>query len=161
MNKQLWNIYKENPQGKTCIELFNPEVEKTSKGAFNIWKYASNWGEDQVEDSFADDIVDAFWLWSSNLSQRGFIPEEWTKESYEKFAEDNDILLPLLDDKGELQYHDDNTIMFDENVCILRKDQYRIKASNTLLLSLLLYFNFECFKPILLPRRFDIIQRIC
>ena len=53
MNKQLWKLYKESPQGKACIELFDPDVENTSEGAFNIWKHASKWGEDEVEDSFA------------------------------------------------------------------------------------------------------------
>ena len=86
MNKQLWKLYKESPQGKACIELFDPDVENTSEGAFNIWKHASKWGEDEVEDSFADELAGMFWLWSSNLSERGFIPEEWTKESFDKFA---------------------------------------------------------------------------
>lgn len=161
MNKQLWNMYKESPQGKACIELFNPDVENASEGAFNIWQHATNWGEDKVDASFAEDIDGMFWLWSSNLSQRGFIPEEWTSETYNKFVEDYDILRPLLDDKGELQYHEDESIKFNENAPILRKDQFRIKASNTSLLSLLLYYSFEKFKPILLPRRFDIIQRKC
>ena len=161
MNKQLWNMYKESPKGKACIELFNPDVEDTALGAFNIWRYANNWGEDKVEDSFLDDISGMFWLWSCNLSQRGFIPEEWTKETYEKFAEDYDILRPLEDEKGELQYKEDETLIFDEDACLLRKDQYRHKASNVPFLSLLLYYSFETFKPILLPRRFDIIQRNC
>lgn len=161
MNKQLWNMYKESPQGKACIDLFDPDVENASEGAFNIWQHATNWGEDKVEASFAEDIDGMFWLWSSNLSQRGFIPEEWTSETYNKFVEEYDILRPLFDDKGELQYHEDESIIFDENAPILRKDQFRIKASNTSLLSLLLYYSFEKFKPILLPRRFDIIQRNC
>ena len=82
MNKQLWKLQKERPQGKACIELFDPDVENTSEGAFKIWKHASNWGEDTVEESFADEQAGMFWLWSSNLSERGFIPEEWTKESF-------------------------------------------------------------------------------
>lgn len=45
MNKQLWNMYKESPKGKSCIELFNPEVEDTALGAFNIWRYANNCAE--------------------------------------------------------------------------------------------------------------------
>ncbi|MBP5458030.1 MAG: hypothetical protein J6Y37_16195, partial [Paludibacteraceae bacterium] len=138
MNKQLWNMYKESPQGKACIKLFNPEVENTSEGAFNIWKYASNWGEDKVEDSFANTIDDLFWIWSYNLYQRGYIPEEWTRDSYQKFAEEYDILRPLLDDKGELQYHGEDLIL-DEKAYLLRKDQYRIKAANIPLMSLLLF----------------------
>ena len=27
MNKQLWNMYKESPEGKTCIELFKLETD--------------------------------------------------------------------------------------------------------------------------------------
>lgn len=161
MNNQLWNLYKESSRGKDCIELFNPEIENISEGAFNIWRYASNWGENKVEDSFIENIDDMFWLWDTNLSQRDFFPNEWTRESYQKFAEEYDILRPLFDDKGELQYRDDETIVFDESTIILRKDQYRIKAANIPILSLLFYYSFEFFKPILLPRRFDIIQRNC
>ena len=161
MNKQLWKLYKESPQGKACIELFDPDVENTSEGAFNIWKHASKWGEDEVEDSFADELAGMFWLWSSNLSERGFIPEEWTKESFDKFAEDYDILRPLLNDKGELQYGDDEKLIFDETAILLKKNQYRNKAADIPFLSLLLYYSFDIFKPVLLPRRFDIIQRNC
>ena len=119
MNKQLWNMYKESARGKNCIELFNPEIENISEAAFNIWRHASNWGEDKVEDSFIEDIDDMFWLWDTNLSQRGFFPDEWTRESYQKFAEEYDILRPLFDDKGELQYRDDETIIFDESARLL------------------------------------------
>ena len=162
MNNQLWNMYKESSRGKDCIELFNPEIENISEGAFNIWRYASSWGEDKVEDSFREDIDYMLWLWSCNLFQRGFIPDEWTRENYQKFSEEYDIIEPLFDEKGELQYHDDNeTIIFNESTILLRKDQYRRKAANIPLLSLLLYYNFECFKPMLLPGRFDVIQRNC
>ena len=161
MNNQLWKLYKESPRGKACIELFNPDVDNIAEGAFNIWRYSSKWGEDTVEDSFMDEIDGMFWLWSTNLSLRGFIPEEWSAEAYQKFSEDYDILHPLFNDKGELQYDENGDVIFDEHSCLLRKDQYRLKANNIPIFSLLLYYNYDLFKPILLPRRFDIIQRNC
>ncbi len=161
MNTLNWQMYKGNPRGKACIELFNPDIDNIVQGAFNIWRYASNWGEDKIEDSFVDEIDGMFWLWSTNLSLRGFIPEEWTAEAYQKFSEDYDILHPLFNDNGELQHDENGEIIFDEHSCLLRKDQYRIKANNIPLFSLLLYYSFGIFKPILLPRRFDIIQRNC
>lgn len=161
MNKQLWNMYKESSKGKSCIELFNPEVEDIALSAFNIRKYACNWGEDSVEDSYIDNLYGKFYVWYHNFDQRGFFPKEWTKETYEKFAEEYDILKPAKDKKGNVQYNDDDTIIFDEDSYFLKKNQYRHKASEIPFLSLLLFYNFDVFKPILLPRRFDIIQRNC
>lgn len=161
MNNQLWNLYKESPRGKTCIELFNPEVEDIAEGAFKIWRYASNWGEDKIEDSFIENLRGIMWLWFNNLWQRGFIPEEWDTESYRTFSENYDILKPLLDNSGNLLLNDDDTLIFDEESCILRKDDFRYKATNIPFLSLILYYHFDVFKPLLLQRRFDIIQRNC
>ena len=161
MNKQLWSLYKESDRGKSCIELFNPDVENVSEGAFNIWKYAENWGEDKIEDSFLEDIDDMFWLWGNNISIRGFIPEVWTYDSYNKFSEEYDILRPLLTKNNELQFDDNDRLMFEDGNFILRKEQFRYKAACLPKLSLLLYYNFDVFKPILLPKRFDIIQRNC
>ena len=161
MNKQLWTMYKESSRGKTCVELFNPEKEDFVEGAFKILQYSSEWGADPVEDSFIDRLDRILSIWDVNFTQRGFYPEEWTKESFMKFSEEYDILYPKQNENGEVEYDEDDFVVFDEEACVLRKDQYRYKASNIPILSLLLYYTFEYFKPILLPRRFDIIQRNC
>lgn len=161
MNKQLWTMYKESSRGKTCVELFNPEKEDFVEGVFKILQYSSEWGADPVEDSFIDRLDRILSIWDVNFTQRGFYPEEWTKESFMKFSEEYDILYPKQNEKGEVEYDEDDFVVFDEEACVLRKDQYRYKASNIPILSLLLYYTFEYFKPILLPRRFDIIQRNC
>lgn len=161
MNKQLWNLYKDSERGKKCIELFDPEKEELIQAAYDIMKFSVNWGGDQVEDDYTDQLDAFIWLWGNNLSQRGFIPEEWSRESFTKMMEEFDILQPKINENNELEYNDDGKLVFEEDAYILKKEQYRIKASNINLLSLLLYYSFEIFKPILLPRRFDIIQKNC
>lgn len=113
------------------------------------------------EDDFLDRLDDFMWLWENNLSHRDFLPEEWTRESFAKMMEEFDILLPKVNDNQELEYTDDDKLVFEEESYLLKNDQYRDKAASMTLLSLLLYYRFEESKPILLPRRFDIIQRNC
>lgn len=161
MNKNFWKLYKDSPEGKACIALFDPEKEDAAEGIFNIWKHSTKWSDDLIEDGFIQTLDQDLWLWDLNFSERGFFPEEWNKESFMKFVEDFDILAPILNENGELAISEDNRVLFDEKICILKKDQYRRKAAAVSFLSMYLYFTYEEFKPILLPRRFDIIQRNC
>lgn len=161
MNKQLWKMYKQSPDGKACIDLFNPEVENISDGAFAIWKYSSKWGADPVEGNFREEIDRFLWLWGTNLSQRGLIPDKWDRESFRIFVKEYDILRPKCDNKGEIEYTNDNQVVLEEGSYVLKKEQYREKAASISFFSLLLYYSFEFFKPILLPKRFDVIQRNC
>ena len=161
MNIQLWELYKTSERGKSCIDLFDPEKEDASKAGFEILRYSSKWGGDKVEETFHEHLDGFMWLWGNNLSQRDFIPEEWTRESFTKMMEDFDILQPKFNDKDELEFTDDDKMVFEEGAFLLKREQYRDKASNIPMLSLLLYYSFEIFKPILLPRRFDIIQNNC
>ena len=161
MNKKLWKLYKESSEGKACIELFNPEVESVVDAAFNVWKYSSKWGADDVSDSFIEEIGGTIWVWNINFSERNFYPEEWNKETFMKFVEEYDILQPKVNNDDSIEYTEDKKVMFEEGVYFLKKDQYREKASDLPVLSLLFYYLFDFFKPLLLPRRFDVIQRNC
>ena len=161
MNKQLWNLYKDSEQGKKCIELFNPEKEDIVQAGLDILKYSVNWGGDMVDDEFIDHLDGFMWLWGNNLSQRDFIPEEWTRESFSKMVEEFDILQPKINEKQELEYTEDGVLVFLEDSYLLKKNQYRDKAASVELFSLLLFYSFKVFKPMLLPRRFDIIQKNC
>ena len=161
MNKQLWNLYKDSERGKKCIELFDPEKEQLVEAGFQIWDYAAKWGGDKPEEGFVDTLDGFMWLWGNNLSLRGFIPEEWTRDAFSKMMEEFDILRPKVNEKNELEYTEDNKLVFEDGAYLLKKEQYRDKASAIPFLSLLLYYSFEVFKPILLPRRYDIIQKNC
>lgn len=161
MNRQLWNMYKDSPQGQACIELFNPDIENVVAGAFGILKHSSTWGGDPIDDDFINQLQGAFCVWDMNFSERGFIPQEWNKDTFMKFAIEYDILYPKLTENGDVELSEDNHIIFEEEAYALKKNQYRNKAAEIPLLSLFFYYLFNDFKPILLPRRFDIIQRNC
>ena len=161
MNKQLWDLYKDSERGKKCIELFDPEKDDIVQAGFDILQYSANWGGDKTDDDFLDHLDGFMWLWGNNLSQRGYIPKEWTRESFSKMMEEFDIVKPKINDKQELEYTDDGKLVFETDSYLLKNSQYRDKAASINLLSLLLYYSFDAFKPILLPRRFDIIQKNC
>lgn len=161
MNRQLWNMYKESSRGEACIELFNPERDNIVDSAFGILKHSSIWGADHIDDDFIDVLQDTFWVWDMNFTERGFYPQEWSKNSFMVFAENFDILYPKLTEKGEVELSEDNHVVFKEGAYAIKSDEYRVKAALIPRLSLLFYYLFDDFKPILLPTRFDIIQRNC
>ena len=161
MNRQLWNMYKESSRGEACIELFNPERDNIVDSAFGILKHSSIWGADHIDDDFIDVLQDTFWVWDMNFTERGFYPQEWSKNSFMVFAENFDILYPKLTEKGEVELSEDNHVVFKEGAYAIKSDEYRVKAALIHRLSLLFYYLFDDFKPILLPTRFDIIQRNC
>ena len=86
MNRQLWNMYKESSRGEACIELFNPERDNIVDGAFGILKHSSIWGADPIDDDFIDELQGSFWVWDMNFTERGFYPQEWSKNSFMVFG---------------------------------------------------------------------------
>lgn len=161
MNRQLWDMYKESHRGRTCIELFNPEKENIVDAAFEILKYSTSWGADPIEDDFINELQGDFLIWYMNFEERGFFPQKWSKDSFMIFAENYDILYPKLRENGEVMLSEDNHVVFEEGAYAIKSNEYRVKAAKTLWLSLFLYYHFDDFQPILLPTRFDIIQRNC
>lgn len=160
MNKQLWNLYKDSEQGKNCISVFQLK-DDIGESIFKILAYSSKWGGNVIEESYLNDIDIRLELWLKNLCERGFIPKEWTRESYVKFIEEFDIFAPKLIKKKYLELDKDGKMILDENTYAIKKDQYRIKASCIEFLSLILFYDSEFFKPMLLPQRFETILKNC
>ena len=80
----------------------------------------------------------------------GFLVVGASKDEVENKLEEANATLCVLNDKGELQYGDDEKLIFDETAILLKKNQYRNKAADIPFLSLLLYYSFDIFKPVLL-----------
>lgn len=152
MNKQMWSLYKDSKRGKKSIETFNPETENIYQSINGVFEFMSKYENFQLPE---DHISDWVFLLLANIDARGLAPEKWTRESYTKFIEKLDILEPVE--------HEDGTITFVDGSdgIILPNNKYRNKAALTNILSLAFYFTYEEFKPVLLPSRFDIIQRNC
>lgn len=159
MNKKAWNqLYKVSSEGKKCIELFNPEVEDILKASCDIVSYSAKWGGSSVD---FDMLEEYLWLLANNLEQRKMLPEVWDKEAYMKFIEEFEIHPPKVGKDRKIEYTDEGQLVFNEEAYIIKKDQYRLKASNIQNLSLLLFYLFDFFKPMLLPQRFDVILKNC
>ncbi len=161
MNKELWKMYKDSPRGKECIELFIPDGKSASQMGFDILRHSEKWGGDCIDEDSLDHLKGFMWLWDANMWERGLATDVWNRDDFQHMMEEMDILDPLLDENGDLQYSDDDVMLFSTDKPLIRKDEYREKASSIPWLSLLLYSYDNVFKPMLLPRRFDIIQRNC
>ena len=134
---------KESSRGEACIELFNPERDNIVDGAFGILKHSSIWGADPIDDDFIDELQGAFWVWDMNFTERGFYPQEWSKDSFMVFVENYDILYPKLTEKGEVELSEDNHVVFKEGAYAIKSDEYRVKAAEIPRLSLLFYYLFD------------------
>ena len=152
MNKQMWNLYRESERGKACIELFNPDTENVVDGALSIIHGATKWGGDPCED---EPTAGAFVAFGNNLLSRDFLPAEWNRETFEKFVTDFNVL--------DYNFDNDDQIVFstEEKGVLLASNNFRDKLGWLQIISLILYYEFEQFKPMLLQRRFDIIERNC
>ena len=150
MNKQLWNLYKESEKGKACIVLFDPEIEDTFKGINDVFEYSKQWGGENI-----DAVEDLYFLYVANFSVNKTMPEEWTRELYAKFIEEYKIIDVYQTDEGEIVFYD------DAKAILISQEKYRIKAANISIMSMALFYSYEFFKPILLPQRFDTIQKNC
>ncbi|MDY4758464.1 MAG: type I restriction enzyme HsdR N-terminal domain-containing protein [Parabacteroides sp.] len=152
MNNQLWKLYKESDRGKSCIAVFNPEIEDTYQGVVDVFKYAERWSGQKENEAL---ISRMYFLMVANFPESTYFQENWDRDSFKLFIEDYDLVEAQLTEEGEFEFFD------DEKALILPKNKYRDKAALMPILSMAFYYSFELFKPLLLPHRFDIIQRNC
>jgi hypothetical protein len=154
MNTKFWNLYKADPAKQAVINMFEPPVENELEGLKNILDYSVNWGGDKYEEVNGD----LYMLLAANISTSGLIPEgngEWTRVLFEQLIDGYDIRDIFETEDGQI------VVSEDEKDLIMPKDRYRYKLGQLSILSMWLYYNYEFFKPMLLPHRFDVIQRNC
>lgn len=154
-------MYKSTERYKECVALFNPDKGDIIQRACDIIKHSTAWGRAIADDEMLYQLEAIMTLLIANISQRSFLPEEWTRETYAKFIEDFDVLAPKREDDGAWIFGENGGLELDPDVCVIRSNQYRQKASSVELLSLMLYLNYNEFKPMLLPQRFDIVEKNC
>lgn len=153
MNTNLWNLYKQSDRGKKAIATFDPEVKDVFSGIEAIKAF-----ESQIWDGY-DDTENAqgyYFLCLANFQNSTLLPKdgEPTREEYSNFIDKYQLYGAKADKDG-------NISVFSDEKPLLPADKMRRKASDTSLLSLYLYYNYTTFKPMLLPSRFDIVQRNC
>lgn len=149
MNKTLWNYYKQSADGQNAIAMFNPEPNDTHKEIENIATFLQKLDSD-IEPQYFTDFI---YVHRVNLSERNLLIEELSeRKSFETFVESYDL--------KEFEFQEEKVVWFEENYFI-KADKFRQKAATIDALSMYLYFYNAYFKPILLPRRFDIIQKSC
>lgn len=154
MKKELWEMYKRDSQkGKKTIKAFNPNVEDIFAGIDTIADFESTKWHSY---NYAENAKDYFNLVFINFGvfESSNSDKELTRELYENFIDKFELKDIIVDSEGIGHIKEDGKV-------IVRKDNYREKAAATRLLSLYLYYNYDFFKPMLLPTRFDIIQRNC
>lgn len=152
MNKELFNLYKGSKRGKDVIAAFEPYNDEYVFDSIRAIKHfeSTKWG---IADT-SDDAISQFNLYCANLDQSPLLPTEdkITREEYEHFTKEYELYGYRVD---ENRYP-----IFDEKP-LFPKDRYRVKSTEIPTLSLYLYSRYSFFKPILIPTRFDIIQRNC
>ena len=139
MNKKLWNYYKHSSDGQNAIAMFNPETDDVYQKIENIATFLQKLNGYIKPQHFVDRVFE----YEVNLFERNLLIEELSKrKNFETFVESYDLK------------------EFEKNYFI-KADKFRQKAATIDALSMYLYFYDAYFKPILLPRRFDIIQKSC
>lgn len=152
MNKKLFKMYCDSESGRNTINLFNPETEDVFSSIESLIKYANQeLGCKFNKDSFCD-LVDVLW---ENFSAKGVWAGELSRNTYSDFIENFEIEVPEYDDAGNAVFTSDTKMV------VIKKDNYRKKASLTPFLSILLYYQIDFFKPMLLVQNHDIFQRNC
>jgi len=145
MNKQLWNLYKND--------------RKRYEQAVNTFNIERDWNEcsaDIIElsnktDNALQGLEPLLFLLYANTREN--LPQELNRETFQEFIENLKIVDAEEDSDGKITLY--------ENDVILPADNFRRKASLTSIISIFLYFLYEGYYPLLLPRRFDIVQRNC
>lgn len=149
MNKTLWNYYKQSSDGQRAINLFNPEPDDMYQEIEQVADLLKEF------DHYIDPrrFIDLFLVYDVNISERHLLSEkEIDRKNFKTFIETYDLKDFAL--QGE-------EIIWDEKSYILQADSFRMKNSTIDALSMFLYFYDSYFKPILLPRRFDLILKSC
>lgn len=151
LNSENWSLYKDSEEGKKVIALFDlgdhPEYDKIQE----IAKYMEN----KRGDFPSDYNSEAFIVLETNVSCMK-TPHEptTTREDFEKFITTFNIVDYTVDEKGELQFHEDQVL--------LPSNRYRDKNWLMTFLSMALYINNpSMYKPLFYQTRFPIIMRNC
>lgn len=149
MNKTLWNYYKQSTDGKKAIDLFNPEPTDAYQQIDKIAMYLKGWNNNVSPQQLGDCVS----IYEVNLTERSLLKGEiFDRKSFESFIKTYDLKEFIL--QGE-------EIVWSENIYFIQANNFRKKAATIDALSMYLYYYDSYFKPILLPHRFDIIQKSC
>lgn len=149
MNKTLWNYYKQSADGEKAIDLFNPEPDDFYQSIEKIAAFLNTWDRYIIPQQFGNRVF----IYDVNIAERHLLNgEPFSRKTFEKFVEAYD--LKEFDLQGE-------NVIWSKNRYFILADKFRQKAATVDALSMYLYYYDSYFKPILLPRRFDIIQRSC
>lgn len=151
-------MYKESPEGKTCIELFKLETDNHRELLEGIIDFSKKCQPKManIDVIKTDRIVDTVFFIADNLScQNLTINDDTLLEDYEKLINDFFLAFIIVDDNGNISCSTD-----DKNIR-LRANVFRGKSSLVLELSLYLYIVHAHFKPILFPYRYDLFLRNC
>lgn len=151
LNSENWSLYKKSEQGQKAIALFNlgsdPEYDKIQDIA--------NYMKIKRGDFPSEYNSDAFITLEVNVScMKTPHQQTTTREEFEKFISEFDIVDYIVDEKGELK--------FQEDKILLPSNRYRDKNWLMTFLSMALYINNpSMYKPLFYQTRFPIIMRNC
>lgn len=149
MNKSLWNYYKQSVDGQKAIALFNPEPNDTYQEIEDIANFLNVWDDNVNPQQFSNSVF----IYDVNLTEREILKDEsFDRCSFKYFVENYD--LQKFDLQGE-------KVIWADREYFIQADKFRDKAATIDALSMYLYFYDSYFKPILLPRRFDLFQKSC
>lgn len=158
MNRQLWDMYKASPEGKSCIELFNPETDNQIQLLEGIIEYSKKCQPRManLDDIKTELVVDQVRFLADNLScQNLTLDNDCLRDSYEKLITDFFLAKIIEDENGNISNSTDVKDLW------LRANDFRRKSSYVHVLSLYLYLIHPYFKPILFPYRNDLFLRNC
>ena len=147
----LWNLYKDSEQGKKAISLFDLSETTEYAKVQDIADYMENEHGDYP--SYYNS--DAFIILETNVScMKTPSQETTTREEFEKFITDFNIVDFTVDEKDELQFHEDRVL--------LPSNRYRDKNCQMPFLSMALYVNNpSLYKPIFYQTSFPTLMRNC
>ena len=155
MNQKIWNFYKQSDEYKRLVDIFNPDtegVEDYLKNTEAVFAFAKELGDDKDLNGHLG-LYDAI---EANFVAQGYqFVDNLRREDFEEFVDNFEIRRYTVDDKGALKLFD------SPRDVLIRKQDYRPKASSIDTMSVFLYFNHPYFKPVLLGTRFNIIQKNC
>lgn len=152
MNQKIWNFYKQSDEYKRLVNIFNPEAEDYAKATESVLQFSVELGGDKD----LLNLLKAYDAIEANFWCQGFeFGEGSTREDFEAFVDTFEIRRYTNDEEGNIMLLDG-----DKDI-IVKKDDYRRKASAVDAISTFLYFNYDYFKPVLLGTRFNIIQENC
>lgn len=143
-------MYKNSDEGKKVISLFDFKDGISYDELQEVANFSEKWG-DMPEAFRSDDYylfnenVMSFPVWESPI---------FSREEFEQFVQDYDIVQIEDDDKGGYKFLNDEVL--------LSKNRYRDKNNLMGFLSMSLYAFFpNKFKPLFHKNNFPVIQRNC